>query len=214
MDIIKKISEELNVKEEYVQNVVNLIDEGNTIPFIARYRKEMHGALDDTTLRNLNERLDYLRSLEERRESIVNSITEQGKMTDELMAEIAEAETLARLEDLYRPYKQKRRTKATIAKEKGLGPLADAIFAQDLNSPSPEELAADYVDAEKGVETIEDALQGANDIIAEMISHDASIRDTLRDFIKRTAVNNSNLTAVPVARVQTKSHLTLDGRLH
>ena len=191
MDIIKKISEELNVKEEYVNNVVGLIDEGNTIPFIARYRKEMHGALDDTTLRNLNERLEYLRSLEDRRESIIGSITEQGKMTDELMAEISAAETLARLEDLYRPYKQKRRTKATIAREKGLGPLADSIFAQDLNSPSPEELAADYIDAEKGVESVEDALQGANDIIAEMISDDASIRDILRDFIKRTAVIES-----------------------
>jgi uncharacterized protein len=159
------------------------LDEGNTIPFIARYRKEMHGAMDDTSLRTLAERLEYLRNLQERRETVKKSIEEQGKMTEELSAAIDEAQTLAALEDLYRPYKQKRRTRATIAKEKGLEPLALQIFGQALDLPPVEELAKDYVDSEKGVETVEDALAGASDIIAEMISDDAEIRKILREFI-------------------------------
>ena len=188
MDLIKQLSEELNLNEKYVSNVVQLIDEGNTIPFIARYRKEMHGAMDDTALRTLNERLEYLRSLEERRETIINSITEQGKMTEELMCAINEAKTLAVLEDLYRPYKQKKRTRATIAKEKGLEPLALEIFGQSKEARNPEEAALDFVTDEI---TLEDALQGANDIIAEMISDDADIRASLRDFINATAMIES-----------------------
>ena len=191
MDINKKIAEELQLNETYVNNVVQLIDEGNTIPFIARYRKELHGAMDDTTLRTLNERLEYLRNLDERRETIINAITEQGKMTEELDAAIREAATLAALEDLYRPYKQKRRTRATAAKEKGLEPLATLLFAQAADCPAPEIAAADYIDEEKGVATVEDALQGASDIIAEILSDNAEIRAMLRDFINSTAVLRS-----------------------
>ena len=188
LDIIRQISEELNLNEVYVKNVVDLIDEGNTIPFIARYRKEMHGTMDDTTLRTLNERLEYLRSLEERRETIKKSITEQGKMTEELEAAIDAAATLASLEDLYLPYKPKRRTRATIAREKGLDPLAQLLFAQGKDCPVPEEAAPDYIDEEKGVSSVEDALQGASDIIAETISDSADIRSMLRDYIAATAL--------------------------
>ena len=187
MDIVSTLAEELGLKPEAVSAAVGLIDEGNTIPFIARYRKELHGAMDDTALRTLAERLEYLRSLAERRETVKNSITEQGKMTPELSAAIDEAATLAALEDLYRPYKPKRRTRATIAKEKGLEPLAAALFAQGGDLPAPEVLAADYVNAEKGVETVEDALSGASDIVAELISDDAEIRKKLRGFIESSA---------------------------
>ena len=181
------LARELNREQTHIDNVVKLLDEGNTIPFIARYRKELHGAMDDTALRTLAERLEYLRSLAERRETVKNSITEQGKMTPELSAAIDEAATLAALEDLYRPYKPKRRTRATIAKEKGLEPLAAALFAQGGDLPAPEVLAADYVNAEKGVETVEDALSGASDIVAELISDDAEIRKKLRGFIESSA---------------------------
>ena len=188
MNINHQLAQELNVKEEYVNNVVSLLDEGNTIPFIARYRKELHGTMDDTTLRKLHERLEYLRNLDERRETILNAITEQGKMTEELAAAIDSAETLAALEDLYRPYKQKRRTRATAAKEKGLEPLAALLYAQGPDCPLPEDAAKDYLDEEKGVATIEEALQGASDIIAENISDDAEVRASLRDFLTATAV--------------------------
>lgn len=184
MDIIRQLSEELNLNPTYVGNVVTLIDEGNTIPFIARYRKELHGAMDDTVLRTLNERLEYLRSLEERKDTIRNSITEQGMMTEELSIAIDEAKTLAVLEDLYRPFKPKRRTRATIAKEKGYEPLALLLFAQEPGCPAPEEAAAEY-------ENPQDALQGASDIIAEMISDDADIRAKLREFIHSNAVLES-----------------------
>ena len=188
MESINQIlARELNREQTHIDNVVKLLDEGNTIPFIARYRKELHGAMDDTALRTLAERLEYLRSLAERRETVKNSITEQGKMTPELSAAIDEAATLATLEDLYRPYKPKRRTRATIAKEKGLEPLAAALFAQGGDLPAPEALAADYVNAEKGVETVEDALSGASDIVAELISDDAEIRKKLRGFIESSA---------------------------
>ncbi|MBQ3210733.1 MAG: RNA-binding transcriptional accessory protein [Oscillospiraceae bacterium] len=188
METISQIlARELDRELSHIENVIALLDEGNTIPFIARYRKEMHGAMDDTALRTLSERLEYLRSLAQRRETVKNSIIEQGKMTDELDAAIDEAQTLAALEDLYRPYKPKRRTRATVAKEKGLEPLADALFSQSMSLPAPEELAADYVDAEKGVETVEDALAGASDIIAERISDDATIRQQLRAFIEKNA---------------------------
>ena len=185
MDLIQALAAELGKDPRHVENVVHLLDEGNTIPFIARYRKELHGAMDDTSLRTLEEHLQYLRGLEERREAVKKSIDEQGKLTDELAAAIDSAKTLAEVEDLYRPYKQKRRTRATMAKEKGLEPLAALLFAQERDCPRPEEAARDFVDPEKGVETVEDALQGASDIIAEQISDDAAIRKSLRALISR-----------------------------
>ena len=181
--IAELLALELGQKQEYIENVIALIDEGNTIPFIARYRKEMHGAMDDTVLRTLETRLQYLRNLQARRDEVKNAIENQGKLTQELADAIDAAATLAEVEDLYRPYKQKRRTRGTIAREKGLEPLAAAIFAQDGSDPAV--LAAAYVDPEKGVETIEDALQGANDIIAEDLSDDAAIRKALRELIFR-----------------------------
>ena len=184
--ILKVLAQELCQKEEYVKNVVELLDEGNTIPFIARYRKEMHGSMDDTTLRTLETRLQYLRNLQVRKEEVIKSIANQEKLTDELEQQILAAATLAEVEDLYRPYKQKRRTRATVAKEKGLEPLALKIFEQTGEDPSA--LAADYIDTEKGVETVEDALAGANDIIAEMISDDPVIRKALREKMERQAV--------------------------
>ena len=185
MDIIQTIARELDKDPRHIENVVQLLDEGNTIPFIARYRKELHGAMDDTSLRTLEERLQYLRGLEERRETVKNAVAEQGKLTEELAAAIDAAGTLAEVEDLYRPYKQKRRTRATMAREKGLAPLAELLFAQGRDCPRPEEAARDYIDSEKGVETVEDALQGASDIIAEQISDDAAIRKTLRALLWR-----------------------------
>ena len=184
--LIETLALEFSQKESYVSNVVSLLDEGNTIPFIARYRKEMHGAMDDTTLRNLETRLNYLRNLAQRKEEVRNSIESQGKLTDELSAAIDAATTLAEVEDVYRPYKQKRRTRATIAKEKGLEPLALAIFAQDGSDPVT--LAEDYINPEMGVESIDDALAGASDIIAEMISDDADIRKVLRLKMEKQAV--------------------------
>ena len=185
-NIVKALSAELGQKEEYVQNVVTLLDEGNTIPFIARYRKEMHGSMDDTALRALETRLQYLRNLQERKEEVMKSIASQEKLTEELQQQILAAITLAEVEDLYRPYKQKRRTRATVAKEKGLEPLALKIFEQTGEDPAA--LAIEYVDTEKGVESVEDALAGANDIIAEMISDDPAIRKALREKMERQAV--------------------------
>ena len=185
MTIIEQLARELNRPAEHIENVVRLLDEGNTIPFIARYRKELHGSMDDTALRTLEERLAYLRNLAERKESVKASIAEQEKLTDELAAAIDAAQTLAEVEDLYRPYKPKRRTRATVAKEKGLEPLAALLFAQERDCPRPEEAAADYLSAEKGVETVADALQGANDIVAEWISDDAAIRWSLRELLEK-----------------------------
>ena len=185
MDIIQTLARELGESAQHVENVVRLLDEGNTIPFIARYRKEMHGAMDDTALRTLEERLQYLRGLEERRETVKKSIDEQGKLTDELAAAIDNAKTLAEVEDLYRPSKQKRRTRTTIAREKGLEPLAALLFAQERGCPRPEDAARDFIDPEKGVETLADALQGANDIIAEWISDDAAVRGSLREMLEK-----------------------------
>ena len=181
MDIIAKISEELGIKRHQTEAAVKLIDEGNTIPFIARYRKEATGALNDEVLRNLSERLTYLRGLEERKETVLASIEEQEKLTDELKAQILSAETMVLLEDLYRPYKPKRRTRATIAKEKGLEPLAGVITLQMIKTPLIEE-AAKYVAAEKGVTTAEEAIAGASDIIAESISDEADYRTHIRDL--------------------------------
>ena len=185
MDIIQTLAQELDKNPQHVKNVVQLLDEGNTIPFIARYRKELHGAMDDTSLRTLEERLQYLRCLAERRETVKKSISEQGKLTDELAAAIDSAKTLAEVEDLYRPYKQKRRNRATAAREKGLEPLAALLFAQERGCPRPEDAAQDFLVPEKGVETIADALQGANDIIAEWISDNAAIRGSLREMLEK-----------------------------
>ena len=185
MDIIQTLAQELDKNPQHVENVVRLLDEGNTIPFIARYRKELHGAMDDTALRTLEERLQYLRGLEERREAVKKSIESQGKLTEELSAAIDQAQTLAEVEDLYRPYKQKRRTRATVAREKGLEPLAQLLFAQERNCPRPDEAAQNFIDPDKGVETIADALGGAHDIVAEWISDDAAIRKALREYTLR-----------------------------
>ena len=185
MDIIQTLAHELDKNPQHVKNVVQLLDEGNTIPFIARYRKELHGAMDDTSLRTLEERLQYLRGLAERRETVKKSISEQGKLTDELAAAIDSAKTLAEVEDLYRPYKQKRRTRATAAREKGLEPLASLLFAQERGCPRPEDAARSFIDPEKGVETLTHALQGANDIIAEWISDNAAIRGSLREMLEK-----------------------------
>ena len=179
MDIIKKIAEELQIRPDQVQAVVNLIDEGNTIPFIARYRKEAHGALNDEVLRNLDERLTYLRNLEEKKASVLASMEELGVLTDDLKKKMEQAQTLAVIEDLYRPYRPKRRTRATIAKEKGLEPLANEILLGQAKG-TKEELAKAFVSPEKGVESTEDALLGAMDILAEHISDDASFRAQIR----------------------------------
>ena len=187
--MIDILARELGQKKEYIENVVTLMDEGNTIPFIARYRKEMHGAMDDTTLRNLETRLQYLRNLQQRRDEVKTSIENQGKMTEELSAAIDAAATLAEVEDLYRPYKQKRRTRGSVAREKGLEPLAQAIFAQD--GRNPEALATDFIDPEKGVNSVEEALAGASDIIAENLSDDPAIRKDLRLLMNRRAVLTS-----------------------
>ena len=189
--IMEILARELGRDRKHVENVAALLDEGNTIPFIARYRKELHGSMDDTTLRALEERLQYLRNLEKRREEIKSAIENQGKLTDELAAAIDAAATLAEAEDLYRPYKQKRRTRATVAREKGLEPLAALLYAQEPDCPDPLEASAGYVDPEKGVETAEDALQGANDIIAEDISDDAAIRKSLRAYMLKNGVVES-----------------------
>ena len=181
MDIILKISEELGIKKGQAEAAVKLIDEGNTIPFIARYRKEVTGSLNDEVLRNLYERLIYLRNLEERKETVLNSIEEQGKLTEELKTQIQSAETMVAVEDLYRPYKPKRRTRATIAKEKGLEPLANTIMLQMLNTPLEKE-AEQYVDPEKNVNTVEEAVAGAKDIIAETISDEADYRTRIREL--------------------------------
>ncbi|MCH5256683.1 MAG: RNA-binding transcriptional accessory protein [Lachnospiraceae bacterium] len=185
MDIILKIKEELQVEKWQVEAAVQLIDEGNTIPFISRYRKEATGSLDDEQLRNLDERLTYLRNLEEKKEQVLNSIEEQGKLTDELREKIIAAETMVVVEDLYRPYRPKRKTRASVAKEKGLEPLADYIMAQEAETPIEEE-AAKYLhedeDEAKAVNTVEDAIQGAKDIIAEIISDEADYRIYIRNI--------------------------------
>ena len=183
--IIKTLAKELEQSEKHIENVITLIDEGNTIPFIARYRKEMHGSMDDTLLRKLEERLNYLRNLNERKQEVRNSIENQGKLTDEIIASLEKAVTLSEVEDIYRPYKQKRRTRATIAKEKGLEPLAELIFAQENTLGDLATIASEYIDEEKKVNTVEDALAGASDIIAEMISDSPTIRKKLRELIEK-----------------------------
>ncbi len=186
MNLTQQLAQELSLRESQVESAVRLLDEGNTVPFIARYRKEATGSLDDSQLRDLEDRLNYLRNLDKRREEIRSSIEGQGALTDELAAAIAGAKTLSALEDLYLPYKKKRRTRAMMAKEKGLEPLALKFFEQ-TGAALPETLAEPFIAPEKGVETAADAIAGAKDIIAEMVSDDAAVRGALRAFLQRTA---------------------------
>ena len=185
MTLVETLCQEFKLAPWQVEAVISLLDEGTTLPFIARYRKEAHGSLDDTVLRELSERLASLRNLQARREEISSSLKKLEKWTEELQAALDNATTMGQLEDIYRPYKPKRRTRATVAKEKGLEPLAALLFAQERDCPRPEEAAADYLSAEKGVETVADALQGANDIVAEWISDDAAIRRSLRELLEK-----------------------------
>lgn len=187
MDIKKQLMQEFKLEQWQIDNTLNLIDEGNTIPFIARYRKEMTGTLSDEILRDLSERLNYLRNLEARKEQVLSSIEEQGKLTDELKLSIQKSTTLVEIEDLYRPYKQKKRTRATIAKEKGLEPLALIIFMQQTTQLLTE-IAKEYLNEELGVSTVEEALNGAMDILAEMVSDEATYRKDLRDKIMKTGL--------------------------
>ena len=187
MDMIKQLAEELGIREGQVRAAVELIDDGNTIPFIARYRKEATGSLDDTVLRKLHTRLEYLRNLEQRREDVIRLITEQDKMTDELRAKLEQATTLQEMEDIYRPYKPKRRTRAMMAKEKGLEPLAELLLAQ-RSGEDVEAAAAGYIDAEKGVEDVQQALAGAMDIIAEQVSDNAKYRKFIRSKTLQTGM--------------------------
>lgn len=192
MDFAEKLSKEFNIRYDYSNNIINLIEEGNTIPFIARYRKELTGCCDDQVLREFNDRLNYLKNLQKRKEEVSNSITEQGKMTEEIQNALSAAETLTEVEDIYRPYKQKRKTRASVAIEKGLQPLADIIFAQ-TTTENILELAEQFINEEKGVESAENALNGAKDIIAEMISDNAEIRKALRLFMNETAFISTTL---------------------
>ncbi len=183
MDIKAKLSEEFNLKPAYAANIVDLIEEGNTIPFIARYRKEMHGGQSDELLRDFSDRLTYLKNLTARKDEVLAAIEGQGKWTDELAAALDKAVTLTEVEDVYRPYKQKKKTRASVAVERGLEPLADIIFAQEMKECDLTALASEYIDEEKGVASAEDAINGAKDIIAERVSDDAEIRKALREFI-------------------------------
>ena len=194
MDIIQQLTTHFGLQKWQVENTVNLIDEGNTIPFIARYRKEAHGTLDDQVIRELSEKLEYLRNLEKRREEVRSSIESQEKLTEEISQKLDAATTLAEIEDIYRPFRPKRKTRASVAREKGLEPLANTIFEQNADSASPIELAAEYVNVEKGVETAEDALKGAMDIIAENISDDADIRRRLRNLFSVIGVVTATAT--------------------
>lgn len=182
-DYVVELSKHFSIKEEYAKNVIELLDEGNTIPFIARYRKEAHGSMDDQLIRSFSERLEYLRNLDKRKEEVYNLIDAQEKMTDEIKEALDKALTLSEVEDVYRPYKPKRKTRASVAKEKGLEPLAEYILKQEDLKSFPIDLAVEYVDEEKGVETPEDALQGALDIIAEVISDNAEIRKRIRNLM-------------------------------
>ncbi len=191
MDILKILQNEFSVSEIHIKNIVDLIDDGNTIPFIARYRKEMTGSCDDQKLREINDRLTYLRNLEKRKEEVLSSIEEQGKLTEEISNAVAAAVTLAEVEDIYRPYKQKRKTRASVAKEKGLEPLAEVLFSFTLQGADLTGIASEYINEEKGVLTAEEALQGASDIIAEIISDSPEARKVLKDLIAKRGVITS-----------------------
>ena len=186
MNIIQILSQEFSINEKYIQNIVGLIDEKNTIPFIARYRKELTNSCDDQVLREIFDRLTYLRNLEERKQEIINSITEQGKMTEEIEKDIRESTTLARLEDIYRPYKQKKKTRASVAKERGLSPLYERMLAQEDITGSPLEIAAEFITEE--VESAELALQGAMDILAEDASDNPACRDKIRKLYNKSGM--------------------------
>lgn len=190
MDYSKVLSQEFQIKEEYAKNIISLLDDGNTIPFIARYRKEMHGSMDDQLIREFSEKLEYLRSLDKRREEIRTLIDGQEKLTDEISLALDNAETLSELEDIYRPYRPKRKTRASVAKEKGLEPLAGIILKQESKC-DPVAVAEEYVDEEKGVANVEDALQGAMDIIAETVSDNAEIRKRIRNLANVNGVISS-----------------------
>ncbi len=187
MDILKRITEEFSLRDEHVKNIVALLDEGNTIPFIARYRKEMTGHIDDQVLREFSDRLNYLRNIEKRKAEVSDSITEQGKMTDEIAAALEKAETITEVEDIYRPYKPKKKTRATVAIAKGLEPLADILMAQTETKGTVEDLAKPFVNSELGVENEKDAISGAEDIIAERVSDDAELRKKLRRIYLKNA---------------------------
>ena len=190
MDYSKILSQQFQIKEEYAQNIISLLDDGNTIPFIARYRKEMHGSMDDQLIREFSEKLEYLRSLDKRREEIRTLIDGQEKLTDEISLALDKAETLSELEDIYRPYRPKRKTRASVAKEKGLEPLAELILKQESKC-DPAKSAEEYIDEEKGVASVEDALQGAMDIIAEQVSDNAEIRKRVRNLTNMYGVISS-----------------------
>ncbi len=181
MEYSQVLSEQFNIKQEYAANIIALLDDGNTIPFIARYRKEMHGSMDDQLIRELSEKLDYLRGLDKRREEIRSLIEAQEKLTDELSDSLDKASTLSELEDIYRPYRPKRKTRASVAKEKGLEPLAVGILSQEPDFV-PLDMAESYVNEEKGVADANEALQGAMDIIAEQVSDSAEIRKRVRNL--------------------------------
>ena len=193
MDVLKRITDEFHLNETHAKNIVNLLDEGNTIPFIARYRKEMTGHIDDQVLRELSDRLTYLRNLEKRKEEVKNAIEEQGKLTEELVSSLAVAETLTEVEDIYRPFKQKKKTRATVAIAKGLQPLADILLAQDIKEETIEDLASPFVDEEKDVKSVKEAVAGAQDIIAEKVSDDAELRKKLRRIFLRNGEITSKL---------------------
>ena len=193
MDILKQITEEFKLKDEHAKNIVSLLDEGNTIPFIARYRKEMTGHIDDQVLRELADRLTYLRNIEKRKAEVTASIAEQGKMTDDIASALEKAETLTEVEDIYRPYKQKKKTRATIAIAKGLEPLADILFAQNVKEGTAEDLAKPFINEEIGVKSEKEALAGAQDILAERLSDDAELRKKLRRIYLKNGEISSKL---------------------
>ena len=202
MEIFEALAKEFNIKEEYSKNLISLLDEGGTIPFIARYRKEMHGSLDDQIIRQFADRLTYLRNFEDRKKTIIKSIDEQGKLTDEIVKKLDEAKTLTELEDIYRPYKPKRQTRATIAIAKGLEPLADIFIEQKETGKSIEEFAKDFINEEKGVNSVEDAIAGAKDIVAEKVSDDSDLRKELRSFMQKTGFI---VSAMKKAKTEKKS---------
>ncbi len=202
MEIFEALAKEFNIKEEYSKNLISLLDEGGTIPFIARYRKEMHGSLDDQIIRQFADRLTYLRNFEDRKKTIIKSIDEQGKLTDEIVKKLDEAKTLTELEDIYRPYKPKRQTRATIAIAKGLEPLADIFMEQKETGKSIEELAKDFINEEKGVNSVEEAIAGAKDIVAEKVSDDSDLRKELRSFMQKTGFI---VSAMKKAKTEKKS---------
>lgn len=187
MDYSITLSEQFNIKQEYAQNIINLLDEGNTIPFIARYRKEMHGSMDDQLIREFAEKLEYLRGLDKRREEIKSLIEAQEKLTEEIVKAIDNAQTMSELEDIYRPFRPKRKTRASVAKEKGLEPLADAILSQNRYF-NPQQEAEKYIDEEKGVNSVEEAIQGAMDILAEQVSDNAEVRRRVRNFAQSLGI--------------------------